>query len=122
MDLILAIIVGMFGAWSTYKLAQIPSMGVVRSSALLSLVVGLIFYFFPSGTQFDLIPVIFIGASFVGMTSVERISSGFQIALAGMVFGMIYHYMVPTHTGFGGALGTSACLGGIVVLGVRLVR
>lgn len=122
MDLILAICVGIVGAWSTYKLAQFPTMGVVRSSALLSLIVGFIFYFLPENKELSMIPIVFIGASFVGMTSVERISSGFQIALAGLIFGMIYHYLIPVHAGFGGALGTSACLAVIVVLGVRLVK
>lgn len=118
----LSIIVGILGAWSTYKLAQVPSMGVVRSSALLSLLVGLIFYFLPVNEELSLVPVVFIGASFVGMTSVERISSDLQIMLAGLVFGLIFHYLSPTHAGFGGALGTSACLAVIVVLGVRFVR
>lgn len=120
MDLILSILTGAFGAWLTYKVAQFPKMGAVRSSALLSLLVGLLFYTFPTGKEYELIPTAFIGASFVGMTSVNRISSSLQIFLVGMLFGGIFHYLVPSHTGFGGTLGASACLAVVAMLGLRL--
>lgn len=115
----LAILTGGLSAWGTFRFAQFPQIGAVRSSAILSLLVGLLFHFIPINSDFSMIPIVFIGGSFVGMTSVERISSAFQLFLTGMIFGAIYHYIVPNHLGLGGALGTSACLAVIVMLGLK---
>lgn len=111
---ITAIIAAMLTLFTNHELKQ----GPVRSSALLSLLVALLAYFFPHVLAPYLtknIPVVFIGGSFIGMVSKKIVASYFKLALAGLVFAMIYLNTSNFFAGYGGALGASA---GISLLSV----
>lgn len=111
---LIAIIAAMLTFYVNHQLKQ----GPVRSSALLSLLVALGFYFFPSLLPTELvknIPVVFIGGSFIGMASKKIIDSYFKLAISGLVFAIIYLNTSRFFNGYGGALGASA---GISLLSV----
>lgn len=112
--------IGMFGAVSTFFVAHKGKQGLVRASALLSLIVGLTCYFGKElmGEELaKLIPIYFIGGSFVGMTAPNIISSHRIIALSGFLFAFVFMFSSKWFTGFGGGLGTSACVSVVVSYG-----
>ncbi|MCH2223579.1 MAG: hypothetical protein MK066_02325 [Crocinitomicaceae bacterium] len=111
--MVVLLITGIFGATGTYLLAHKGKQGVVRASALLSLVVAILAHLFSNLLPLEYttqIPVIFIGASFVGMTSPKVIPSiGFMV-VSGILFSLLYLWTVTFFNGIGGALGTAACI------------
>ncbi len=95
--------------------------GPVRASALLALVAGLIFHFFPTWLSADLskhIPLVVIGASFIGMVSSDRLANILGIIIAGLLFGLIYAHTSRYFDGYGGALGTAACIAVLVCMAI----
>lgn len=109
-DLILCL-TGVAGSVLTYFVSYQLKQGAVRASAILSLIVAVFFHLFPTlidpflTTQ---IPLIFIGASFIGMVSHKTNVSVFQLVLAGLLFSFIYLHKGDVFSGYGGALGTIA--------------
>jgi hypothetical protein len=118
MTAFIIIIVAIIAAMLTFFMNHTLKQGPVRSSALLSLSIALIFYFFPNLVTSDLsknIPVVFIGGSFIGMVSKKIVDSYFKLAISGLVFAIIYLNTSRFFAGYGGALGASA---GISLLSV----
>lgn len=113
------IIFSILGALGTFLLHQ-RHKDAVFASASLSLVVGLAFYFFPATLSFLTVkaPVAFFGASFAGMSSLDRIKSWKWVSLSGLIFALIYINTSEFFTGYGGGLGASACLAVIITIGV----
>lgn len=110
---------GICGAMATYFVNTRLKQGPVRASALLTLTVAAFFYFFPEVLSMYLtknIPVVFIGSTFIGMVSAQKMSSYTGIAIAGLVFAIIYLNTSNFFDGYGGALGTSACISILVML------
>lgn len=110
---------GICGAMATYFVNTRLKQGPVRASALLTLTVAAFFYFFPEVLSVYLtknIPVVFIGSTFIGMVSAQKMSSYTGIAIAGLVFAIIYLNTSNFFDGYGGALGTSACISILVML------
>ncbi|WP_113635312.1 hypothetical protein [Nubsella zeaxanthinifaciens] len=109
-----AILAAMLTFYVNHSLKQ----GAVRSSALLALLVALLFHYVPdilSATLTKNIPVVFIGGSFIGMASKKIVDSYFKLAISGFVFAIIYLNTSSFFNGYGGALGASA---GISLLSV----
>jgi hypothetical protein len=109
-----AILAAMLTFYVNHHLQQ----GAVRSSALLALIVALLFHFFPNILSASLtknIPVVFIGGSFIGMASKKVVDSYLKLAISGLVFALIYINTSNFFNGYGGALGASA---GISLLSV----
>ena len=107
-NLLFLIASAIFGATLTFHVSEAYKIGPIRSSALLSLIVALFFYFFPEILNSYLtknIPIVFLGASFIGMVSLKAFGSYFRLALAGILFSIIYSYKSHFFEGFGGALG-----------------
>lgn len=115
-----------FGAFLTFLVSTKYKQGPVRSSALLTLVVSGLLYLFPEIFPQNLtqqIPWVFFGASFVGMTSSKLTRNYTSIIFAGIVFGFIYTVSPTFFNGYGGALGTAACISILVVIGINnLIR
>jgi len=112
MEILILFLTGILGAISTYIVANKYKQGAVRASALLSLLVGILFYTFPNIVNIKLathIPLVFIGASFSGMTS-PQILGKFSIIISGIIFSIIYLHTSTFFIGFGGGLGTTACI------------
>ncbi len=113
------IILGMIGAMLTYFVNTRLKQGPVRASALLTLPIAAFFYFFPeicSPFVTQNAPVVFIGSTFIGMVSAQKMSSYVGIALAGFIFTLIYLNTSKFFEGYGGSLGTSACISVLVML------
>ena len=119
MNNIIIIITGILGASLTFYVSKYLKQGAVRASALLSLIVGLFFYSFPESLNIYLtqnIPIVFIGASFVGMVSSNAKGNITQIAFAGLLFSIIYINKNDLFEGYGGALGAMALIAFLTTL------
>lgn len=118
---VIILLLAVSSAVCTHLLHVRFKQGPVRASALLSLVVGLIFYCFPNWLSPDLskhIPLVVIGASFIGMVSSERLANMLGIVIAGLLFGLIYVHTSRYFDGYGGALGTAACIAVLVCMAI----
>ncbi|WP_283640866.1 hypothetical protein [Mesonia mobilis] len=118
------IFTGIAGSLITYYLNNHLKWGAVLASAFPSLLVGLFFYFFPFLVEENLaqqIPVVFIGASFVGMVSNKVLHHPIYVILAGLIFSIIYLNKAQFFNHFGGALGTSACIAVVAAIGLATV-
>ncbi len=126
MNELILLITGGVGAWSTYYVANDLKQGAIRSSAGLSLIVGLFFYAFPTVVSLQQaveIPFVFMGASFVGMTAKQAIGSKLLIIIAGLFYSSIFIAADSIFIGYGGKIGTAACIAGTTVYGIQhLVR
>ena len=121
MEVAILIFTGIFSALLTWFINNHKARGAVRASALPSLIVGLFFYCFPNLLSEYLtwqIPLVFIGSSFVGMVSINIISKWIYVAISGLVFSLIYLNTGRFFNGFGGALGTTACIAVLVAIGL----
>lgn len=97
------------------------NQGPVRASATVALTVATIFHLFPAVLSLYLtkhIPVVVIGASFIGMATSDRLATFIGIAFAGLIFGFIYLNTSRYFDGYGGALGTSACISVLVAMSI----
>jgi len=124
MEQAILIIIGIVSAMLTYLVNNKYQQGAVRASAGLSLLVGLFFYFFPdlfSAFLSKNIPIVFIGATFIGMVSSKVLGNIFLIAIAGLIFSIIYLNTSQFFKGYGGALGTTAAISVLVSLSLALV-
>lgn len=124
MNEMILFIVGGIGALLTYVVAHDLKQGAVRASAGLSLIVGLFFYGFPDLASSELtieIPLVFFGASFVGMTGSHLVKNRLLILLGGLIFSGIYLAASEVFVGYGGKLGTAACISSLVVFGAGVL-
>ena len=125
METLILTITGIIGVIATFVFANVLRQGAVRASAALSLFVGFFFYFFPELLSEYLthhIPLLFIGASFVGMVSKNLLHNYWSLGISGIVFTVLYIQTGPFFEGFGGALGTTASISVIVILGVSILQ
>lgn len=123
MNNLIIIFTGTLGVVLTFIVSHELKQGPVRASAGLSLLVGLFIHFFPSLLPNELttsIPYVFIGASFIGMVSAEVLDNYFFLALSGAVFSIIYLNTSQLFNGYGGALGTTACISLLVSLSISI--
>lgn len=115
------IAVGAASSCLTFFVSERLKQGPVRASTSLSLLVAGFFYFFPYVLNAYLaknIPVVFIGCSFIGMVSARLISSNLKLSMAAFIFCIIYLNTSKFFNGYGGALGTSASIALLAVLGL----
>ncbi len=125
MEPIIIYITGVVGVIGTFLVNTKLKQGAVRASAGLSLIVGLFFYLFPEVLSPYLthnIPLAFMGASFVGMVSEKIIHNYLNLAFAGVVFSILYLNTGSYFEGFGGALGTTASISAIVIMGIGILQ
>ncbi|MFZ0491078.1 MAG: hypothetical protein WAM00_12590 [Salegentibacter sp.] len=124
MEIAILIITGIISAVGTYVVNNKLQQGAVRASALLSLVVGLFFYYFPGLLSAYLtrnIPLVFIGASFIGMVSSRILSSYILLSLSGIIFSILFVNSSKYFAGFGGGLGTTAAISLLVSLSMAII-
>lgn len=113
MNSVLIIISGGIAALLTFYLNNELKFGAVKASAGISLLGGLIFYFFPATFNSEvshLLPAVIMGASFIGMASKKVIPDYLIICFSGFIFGFIFIYTSDFFQGFGGSLGTTAAI------------
>lgn len=119
METLALFITSIVGATATFFVNVQLKQGAVRASALLSLIVALFFHLFPevlSTTLTTQIPVVFIGASFIGMVSNKVLNNYWLIGISGIIFTIIFLNTSKFFNGYGGALGTSACISLLTVM------
>lgn len=123
-NFLILIILSFLSSTLTFYVNEHLRQGPVRSSAMLSLAVGLYFYLFPGSVDGYLaknIPLVFIGSSFIGMVSARLLSNYLLIGFAGIVFCIIFLNTSRFFNGYGGALGLSAAIALLAVLSIPVV-
>lgn len=122
---ILITIASTLSALSTYFISERLNQGAVRASALVTLVISLIFLLsadWISEPYYTQLPVVVFGASFVGMVSSKILQQYLSVAFSGIIFSIIYLNLSPYFNGVGGALGTTACISVICTYGFLALR
>lgn len=105
----------------TWELNVKYCLGGVRASSLISLIAGLIVYFSKLDSTYGLAVM---GASFAAMSTEYVIPKRFWMIVCGFVFSLIF-LNLPNQifAGFGGRLGTTACISVVMTLGIiRIVN
>jgi len=124
MEQSIIILTGIISALLTYVINNHLRQGAVRASSGLSLIIGLFFYYFPdllSDYLSEHIPLIFIGATFIGMVSSKILHNYYLVGIAGLIFSIIYLNTGMFFQGYGGALGTTAAISVLVSLSLTMV-
>ena len=120
-DAVLLVPVAVAAAVLTVVLSVRLELGAVVGSALVGLVAGLGFPAMPVGPGETLAAVAFC-ASFVGMSSTERLDGEARVALAGAVCGLVFVGVAAAVPGAGGKLGSVAFVACVTTAGAeRLV-
>ncbi len=117
---LIILVVSVAAALLTYEIGMIQKKGNVKASAFVSLLFGLPLFIAQANgfTGFQAIALAAMGASFAGMSSTSMIHSRTGIALSGAIFSGIFLVSSPFFAGNGGGLGISACIAGIISLGI----
>jgi len=113
MDLVIILIAGIFGALSTFYLNNTLQLGGVMASSGISILFGAFFFVFPNLINEYLtthIPIVIMGASFIGMASSKIIHQAWVIGISGIIFSTIYLLTGTFFEGYGGGLGTTAAI------------
>lgn len=122
MILLLNIILAICGAWLTFHLNKNLKLGPVRASGLIAMLVGGFYQLNTWFWDFDLpkdVPFIVIGSTFIGMISSRKHFKNFNLFIAPILFTLIYHNISKELKGFGGALGTAACISLVISIYLR---
>ena len=109
----------------TYEINIRFKQGPVRASALIALIVGGFFYFFPNllpEFYTKNIPLYVIGGTFIGMVSSAINISYVSLILSPILFAVLLHYTSKVFNGFGGALGTTACIALMCTMAFPIIK
>ncbi len=112
------IIIGLsiIAALVTWELNVKYCLGGVRASSLVSLVSGLIIYLLKLEPFYG---VAIMGASFAAMSTEYVIPKRFWMLVCGFIYSLVFiNLPSDLFAGFGGKLGTTACLSVVMTLGV----
>lgn len=111
-------------AASTYWLHVRFRISPILASATVTLLVALAVIPFSNSAEWvQAISYAGIGGSFIGMSTKKTIKGFRYVLLASLIFGLIFIHSSQFFEGFGGALGTSACISVLTAISWRkLVR
>ncbi len=110
-------------AFLTYYLSHKRGFSPIRASALLALLVGGFFYFFPtllSSVFTGKIPLYVLGGSFIGMVTMGVRISYYVLAISACVYSVLMLFMSSYFNGYGGAIGTMSCIALLFTLAMTL--
>jgi hypothetical protein len=111
---------GVTAAVSTYWLHTRFSINPVLASSVVTLLIALAFLPFGDFSQrLGPIPYAGIGGSFIGMSTKKNIKGMESVLMAAIIFGVIFARSSQFFEGFGGALGTSACISVLTAISWR---
>lgn len=102
----------------THELNVHRKFGSVSASATVALIFSLVFYLLPKSGVTLIIPPVAMGASFVAMSSERVIPNRRWMSVAGAVFGIVFLTTSPSLEGYGGVLGTGACVSVLMTIGM----
>lgn len=101
----------------TGYLIRKKEMPAVRASSLVTLIATSLVMMFDMKSGNRIAPVI-LGSTFVGMSEPHRL--GYRsLAIASVVFALLFYFVVPFNPGFGGALGLAAFCSCILIYGMK---
>ena len=115
---------GSLSAIVTYLLQFKYKQSAVRSSSLVGVFSGLFVLLFPNVLSSYLsqnLPLVCFGASFIGMVSSNLVKSYWIIGVSGAIFTLLFLNTSKFFTGFGGGLGSAACIALLVTLAIPIV-
>ena len=122
MNELLVISISAVGALVTYYLHINNKLDVILASALPTLVftllckiAGIIF----SSMILEILALVFFGATFVGMSNKVRLGRYHVIALAGVLYGLIYLSLSEAFAGYGGRLGITAAVAVLISISIN---
>lgn len=102
-----AVVAALGTFWIHHRLHASP----VMASSLVSLVFALAVWLWGDGIEWlGPVPYAAIGGSFIGMSSKKYVKGIESILLASLIFGVLFSRSSQFFEGYGGALGTSACI------------
>ena len=116
---IVVLLTGVVAALVTQELSIWRRFGPVRASAIVSLFFSLVVYALPNYDHVLVIPAVAMGASFVAMSTRRVIPTRWWMATAGLIFGLVFLFTNPQLEGYGGVLGTGACVSVLMSIGLR---
>jgi hypothetical protein len=117
MMIIITVIASIVGGLGTFLLTKKLNWHALKASALLSLIIAAPFEIWELH-EYNSIPYIVFGASFVGMSS-QKIFNNKLIVFASLIFVTIYYVISENYNSIGGTLGTTAALSCLIVLVVN---
>lgn len=102
---------GMLAAVCTYWLHTRFALNPVMASGIVTLAIALAIPLLDGSPEWlRPIPYAGIGGSFIGMSTRKTMKGVESVMLASLIFGLIFMNSSQFFEGFGGALGTSACI------------
>tara|TARA_Y100000589_G_scaffold150354_1_gene143466 strand:+ start:20642 stop:21616 length:975 start_codon:yes stop_codon:yes gene_type:complete len=107
--LLFIIITSLFGTILTYWLNNKRGYGPIKASAIPAFIVAVPLQILPFSGFIALVPIVFYGASFVGMSN-DRTLGWIAVIVSSVLFAIIFYFIYPYFNGYGGALGATACL------------
>lgn len=111
---------GVLAAVSTYWLHTRFHLNPVLASSVVTLLIALAVVPFGDSTGWlKPIPYAGIGGSFIGMSTKKNVKGFESVLLAAIIFGVIFTSSSSFFEGFGGALGTSACISVLTAISWR---
>ena len=125
LDFFILVLVGGTSSIITFLLQLKYQQGPVRSSALVGVFISVFVLLFPNLLSVYLtenLPLICFGASFIGMVSSKIMSDYLLIGISGIVFTIIYFNTSSYFNGFGGGLGSAACIALLVTLSIPVFK
>ncbi len=115
-NIFILILVTTFSVLLTFYLQHLLKISAVLASSLPSLLFAIIFiYFFPNHLDYV---VVFFSASFIGMSSKERLPTILSVILSGVILGLIYDVFLELFNGLGGKLGLMAMISVIITTSI----
>jgi O-antigen/teichoic acid export membrane protein len=117
---VLWIVSAVSGAICTYWLQTRWKVRPVSASSVVTLLIALAVLPFSDSSQgMQAIPYAGIGGSFIGMSTKKNVKGFETVLLAALIFGLIFIHSSQFFEGFGGALGTSACISVLTAISWR---
>ena len=110
------VVVAVVGAVVTVVLSVRLDLGAVVGSAAVGLVAGLGFPALVAGGA--TFATVAFCASFIGMSSTERLADERLVAVAGVLCGLVFVFVSPAFVGAGGKLGTIAFVSAVSTVGL----
>lgn len=117
--LLFLVITSLFGTTITYWLNNKRGCGPIKASAIPTFIVAIPLQLIPVSGFIALVPVVFFGATFVGMSN-DKTIGWVAVILSSVLYAIIFYFIYPYFNGYGGSLGATACLS--CLMGVLLQK
>ncbi len=119
------VVLCLIGYYLTYYLNNTKNLGPIKASAFVALPIGIL-YQIAIYYQFNLllikdIAAIMMGATFMGMISNKHQHQLLDFISSSFIFCVLYHHIADFFDGFGGLLGTIACISILSVFGIERI-